>query len=141
MSLILIRIFANDFQLQLNTKYKYKLQTKGIPMGGNASPLIADLYLSWLEYQYLSKLVRNKDFNLLHKLKYNSRYIDDIITPNVENFLEIAKHIYPTEISLEQTDNDSLYDTFLDLDIKVFHKVDLFDFEVISFPFLESNIP
>ena len=24
------------------------LQTKGIPMGGNASPLIADLYLSWL---------------------------------------------------------------------------------------------
>ena len=134
-SLILIRIFANDFQLQLNTKYKYKLQTKGIPMDGNASPLIADLYLSWLEYQYLSKLVRNKDFNLLHKLKYNSRYIDDIITPNVENFLEIAKHIYPTEISLEQTDNDSLHDTFLDLDIKVFHKVDLFDFEVISFPF------
>ena len=103
-----------------------------------------------MEYQYLSKLVRNKDFNLLHKLKYNSRYIDDIITPNVENFLEIAKHIYPTEIPLEQTDNDSLHDTFLDLDItvvnnrfcfKVFHKVDLFDFEVISFPFLESNIP
>ena len=88
-------------------------------MGGNASPLIADLYLSWLEYQYLSKLVRNKDFNLLHKLKYNSRYIDDIITPNVDNFLEIAKHIYPTEIPLEQTDNDSLHDTFLDLDITV----------------------
>ena len=126
------------------------LQTKGIPMGGNASPLIADLYLSWLEYQYLSKLVRNKDFNLLHKLKYNSRYIDDIITPNVENFLEIAKHIYPIELPLEQTNNDSLHDTFLDLDItvvnkrfcfKVFHKVDLFNFEVISFPFLESNIP
>ena len=92
-----------------------------------------------------------KSFNLqhlLHKLKYNSRY--DIITPNVENFLEIAKHIYPIEIPLEQTNNDSLHDTFLDLDItvankgfcfKVFHKVDLFDFEVISFPFLESNIP
>ena len=68
----------------------------------------------------------------------------------MENFLVIAKHIYPTEIPLEQTDNDSLHDTFLDLDItvvnnrfcfKVFHKVDLFDFEVISFPFLESNIP
>ena len=111
---------------------------------------IADLDLSWLEYQYLSKLVTNKDFNLLHKLKYNSRYINDIITPNVENFLEIAKHTYPPEIPLEQTHNDSLHDTFLDLDItvvnrrfcfKVFHKVDLFDFEVISFLFLESNIP
>ena len=111
-------------------------------MGGNASPLIADLYLSWLEYQYLSKLVTKKDFNLLHKLKYNSRYIYDIITPNVENFLEIAKHIYPTEIPLEQTHNDSLHDTFLDLDItvvdrrfcfKVFHKVDLFDLELFLF--------
>ena len=119
-------------------------------MGGNASPLIADIYLSWLEYQYLSNLVTNKDFNLLHKLKYYSRYINDIITPNVENFLEIATHIYPTEISLEQTHSDSLHDTFLDLDItlvnrrfcfKVFHKVDLFDFKVIFFPFLESNIP
>ena len=62
-----------------------------------------------------------------------------------KNFLEIAKHIYPTEIPLEQTQNDSLHDTFLDLDItvvnnnKVFHKADLFDFEVISFPFLESS--
>ena len=37
----------------------------------------------------------------------------------MENFLEIAKHIYPTEIPLEQTDNDSLHDTFLDLDITV----------------------
>ena len=84
-------------------------------MGGNASPLIADLYLFWLKYQYLSKLVTNKDFNLLHKLKYYSRYINDIITPNVENFLEIATHIYPTEMSLEQTHSDSLHDTFLDL--------------------------
>ena len=98
------------------------LQTKGIPMDSNASPLIADLYLSWLEYQYLSKLVTNKDFNLLHKLKYKSCYIDDIITPNVENFLEIAKHIYPTEIPLEQTHNDSLYDTFLDIDITVVNR-------------------
>ena len=48
------------------------------------------------------------------KSKYN-----DIITPNVENFLEIAKHIYPTEILLEQTHNDSLHDTFLNLDISV----------------------
>ena len=60
------------------------LHIKGIPMGGNASPFIADLYLSWLKYEYLSKLVTNKDFNLLHKLKYNSRYIDNIITPNVK---------------------------------------------------------
>ena len=68
----------------------------------------------------------------------------------MENFLEIANHFYPKEILLEQTHNDSLHDTFLDLDItvvnrrfccKVFHIVDLSDFEAISFSFLESNTP
>ena len=28
-------------------------QIQGIPMGGNASPFIADLYLSWSEYCYM----------------------------------------------------------------------------------------
>ena len=128
----------NALEFILNNIYikfgqQYFLQTKGIPMDGNASPLIADSYLSWLEYQYLSKLITNKDFNLLHELKYNSHYIDGIITPNVEHFLEISIHIYQTEIPLEQTHNDSLHDTFFNLDItvvnrrfcfKVFHKVD-----------------
>ena len=126
------------------------LQSKGIPMGGNASPLIADLYLSWLEYKYLDKLVKNKEFNLVNYLKYNCRFIDDIVTPNVDNFITIASDIYPKDIPLEQSSNIGSHDTFLDLDIsvldnkfifKIFHKVDLFNFEVISFPYLESNVP
>ena len=64
--------------------------------------------------------------------------------------LEVASKIYPKEIPLEPSNGNGLYDTFLDLDItvcdgnyvfKIFHKVDLFNFKVISFPFLESNIP
>ena len=125
------------------------LQTRGIPMGGNASPLIADLYLSWLEYIFLSKLVK-KDASLVHKLSHNCRYIDDIATPNFCDFLKIASRIYPKEIPLEPNIGNGKHDTFLDLDIsvcdssfvfKIFHKVDLFNFEVISFPFLDSNIP
>ena len=125
------------------------LQTRGIPMGGNASPLIADLYLSWLEFSFLSKLDK-KDTGLIYDLRHNCRYIDDIATPNLENFLSVASQIYPKEIPLEPNNGNGLHDTFLDLDInicdgdfifKVFHKVDLFNFEVVSFPFLESNIP
>ena len=68
------------------------LQTKGIPMGGNASPLIADI--SFLVGISISEQTCYKQrFNLLHKLKYNSHYIDDIITPNVENFLEIQTYL------------------------------------------------
>ena len=126
------------------------LQTRGIPMGGNASPLIADLYLSWLEFCFLDKLVKKKETGLVHQLSHNCRYIDDIATPNFNNFLELASKIYPKEIPLEANNGNGSRDTFLDLDIricdgnfifKVFHKVDLFNFEVISFPFLESNVP
>ena len=78
------------------------LQSKGIPMGGNASPLIADLYLSWLEYKYLDKLVKNREFNL--------------VTHNVDNFITIASDIYPKDIPLEQSSNIGTHDTFLDLD-------------------------
>ena len=129
---------------------KLFLQTKGIPMDGNASPLVADLYLSWLEFKFLNKLIKRKEFGLVDKLKYNCRYIDDIITPNVDNFINIASDIYPQEIPLEQIRTNGLCETFLDLDItimdskfrfKIFQKTDLFNFEVISFPFLESNIP
>ena len=35
-------------------------QIKGIPMGGNASPLIADLFLANLEFKYMDKLVSSK---------------------------------------------------------------------------------
>ena len=125
------------------------LQTRGIPMGGNASPLIADLYLSWLEFCYLKKLKKDQ-ISLVYELRHTSRYIDDIAAPNFNNFLDIASEIYPKEIPLEPNQSDGYQDTFLDLDIKItngdfifkiFHKVDLFNFEVISFPFLDSNIP
>ena len=128
---------------------KLFIQEKGIPMGGNCSPLIADLYLSWLEYKYMKELLKT-DFALAKKLSSNSRYIDDIITPNINNFLDIASSIYPSELPLENSTNDNLHDCFLDLDIsvrnnkfvtKIYHKVDLFNFEVISYPFPDSNIP
>ena len=34
-------------------------QIQGIPMGGSASPFIADLYLAWHEYCFMSKLCKS----------------------------------------------------------------------------------
>ena len=90
------------------------------------------------------------NYALAKRLSSNSRYIDDIITPNTTNFLDIATSIYPLELPLEISTNNHLHDSFLDLDImvlnnkfvtKIYHKVDLFNFEVISYPFPDSNIP
>jgi hypothetical protein len=123
-------------------------QNTGIPMGGNASPLIADLYLAWCEFSYISNL-KKSDFQLAKVLSYNSRYIDDILVLNCTEFGNIAKLIYAEELILEKSNSSTIQDTFLDLHIRIinksfrigiYHKVDDFNFEVINFPFLESNI-
>ena len=67
----------------------------------------------------------------------------------INDFLEYAKEIYPDSIPLTAGDADHLKDTFLDIDLqiednsfntKIYHKVDDFNFEVVSFPFPNSNI-
>ena len=127
-------------------------QTKGIPMGGNASPFIADLCLAWAEYTFMTELAKSKqpdDIKLCSLLSNNSRYIDDISVLNFLSFGELSKRIYHESLLLEESDMGYHYDHFLDLNIRIFagkfiigiyHKVDDFDFEVISFPFPESNI-
>ena len=134
--------------------YVFK-QIKGIPMGGNASPLIADLFLANLEFKYMDKLVSSKspdNLRLAKKLSNNSRYIDDIGVCNMNNindFILCSKDIYPDSIPLTAGSLENHKDTFLDLDIKIeegrlikkiYHKVDDFNFDVVSFPFPTSNV-
>ena len=72
------------------------LQTKDIPMGGNASPFIADLCLAWVEYKFMKDLSNSKvpsDFKLAKTLSNNCRYIDDISVINYLSFGKLAKHI------------------------------------------------
>ena len=123
-------------------------QILGIPMGGNASPFIADLYLSWCEYCYMTKVVKT-DYTLAKLLSYNCRYLDDICTIILQNFGDIAKDIYDNTLLLEGSTCSYKQDTFLDLYIRVvdhkfitgiYHKVDDFNFEVISYPFPQSNV-
>ena len=116
-------------------------------MGGNASPFIADLYLLWYEYCYMTKEVKN-DYALA-KLLHDCRYLDDICTINLQNFGDIAEDIYDNTLLLEGSTCSYKQDTFLDLYIRVvdhkfitgiYHDVDDFNFEVISYPCPQSNV-
>ena len=120
---------------------------------GTSSPILADLYLSWLEFQYMNKLIKS-DYHRAKLLSSNCRYLDDIVTPNFNDCLLDSKLIYPNDLVLEanKTDdsNDNIRDHFQDLDISinkdtfcfnVYNKVDSFNFKVISFPFAKSCIP
>ena len=123
-------------------------QIIGIPMGGNASPFIANLYLYWCEYCYKTKVVK-ADYVLTKLLSYNCRYLDDICTVNIQNFGDIAIDIYDNTLLLEGCTCSHKQDTFLDLHIRavdhkfitgIYHKVDDFNFEVICYPFPQSNV-
>ena len=123
-------------------------------MGGNASPLIADLFLANLEFKYMDKLVSSKspeNLRMAKKLSNNSRYINDIGVCNMNNNNEFicSKDIYPESIPLTTRCIENDKDTFLDLNItleenrlitKIYNRVDDFDFEVVSFLFPTSNM-
>ena len=64
----------------------------GIPMGGNASPFIAGIYLAWNEYQFITLSKTNS--SLAKQLTYNSRYLDDFAVVNLKDFSGITKNIY-----------------------------------------------
>ena len=75
--------------------------------------------------------------------------MDDICTINIQNFGDIAKDIYDNTLSLEGSTFSYKQDTFSDLYIRVvdhkfitgiYHKVDDFNFEAISYPFPQSNV-
>ena len=69
-------------------------------MGGNALPFIADLYVSWCEYCYMTKVVKT-DHALANLLSYNCRYLGDIYTINLQNFGDFAEDIYDNTLLLE----------------------------------------
>ena len=78
-----------------------------------------------------------------------NRYRDDCSALNIDNFRDIAREIYPQSLELSQENDDLTQATVLDMHVeikegffktKVYNKTDSFPFEVISLPFLESNI-
>jgi hypothetical protein len=118
-------------------------QTKGIPMGGNASPLLADLCLSMLEYHYIMQHPAEG-----RKLSYTMRYIDDILTLNTSLMKEVYRNIYDPSLPLSFDDTSHGHGHYLDLQldrntgtIDLYDKRNDFKFDVIRFTQAGSNCP
>jgi hypothetical protein len=126
-------------------------QSKGIPIGVDCGPLMANLYLHFYEFKFMKELMDNNKQNLRVVKKFNNsfRYIDDLASVNNRDFVDNIKKIYPDTLNLiRQNDNDQMAN-YMDLDIhiinnkfniKVYDKRDNFNFHINCFPFLDSNI-
>ncbi len=126
-------------------------QCIGIPMGTNAGPHIANIYLFIYEHEYFVRLREVNDVDSLCKLEYIFRYQDDLLAINDFGLLgDVLSDIYPPEMVVNNTNISSCKCNFLDLTISIYRgrfllklydkRVD-YDFDVISYPFLDGNIP
>ena len=79
-----------------------------------------------------------------------SRHLDDLL--NIDNiyFQQMVDRIYPTELQLNRANSSDTKASFLDLKLcisngtvstKIYDKRDIFDFDVVNFPFLDGDMP
>ena len=120
-------------------------------MGSNAGPHVANIYLYQYEYKYIQDLIDNNDTEKLKKLVDIFRFQDDLLSINDYGlFGKILSNIYPQEMIINNTNISNCKTTFLDLAISIYRGefvIGLYDkkkdysFNVISYPFLDGNIP
>ena len=125
-------------------------QTVGIPMGTNCAPLLADLFLYTYEAEFIQKLLREKKKSLAVAFNSTFRYIDVLSIHNNE-FHSYVDSIYPSELELKDTTESSTSASYLDvllemnsdgkLTTQLYDKRDDFNFAIVNFPYLCSNIP
>ena len=126
-------------------------QVIGIPMGTNSAPLLADLFLHTFEYDFMLKTMK-ADMSKAVEFSNTFRYIDDLFSVNNDNFGNCIREIYSSELQLKDTTLSSTEVCYLDtkivhgdssapFHISVYDKREDFDFRIVNFPFMDSNIP
>ena len=126
-------------------------QVIGIPMGKNCAPLLADLFLYSYESEFLDNMIRGGHRKLARSFNLCYRYTDDLIVFNKKKFGDYVKEIYPSQLTVEKANTSDDLGNYLDLTFiiesnnrlytKLYDKRDDFDFHIVNFPFLSSNIP
>jgi len=79
------------------------------------------------------------------------RYIDDVLSRNNSRFGDLVDRIYPIELEIKDTTDTYRFASYLDLYLeidnerllrtKLYDKRDDFNFAIVNFPFICSNIP
>ena len=90
------------------------------------------------------------NFQLARKFTHTARYIHDLLTLNNTTFENEITNIYPPELELKKTTEGTDYLSYLDITISIkngkyvttlYDKRDAFNFHIVNFPYLDSNIP
>jgi hypothetical protein len=123
----------------------------GLPMGTNCAPLLTDLFLYSYKAEFVQKLLQDNNKKLAVSFNHTFRYIDDVLSINNHNFHNYVHLIYLTELEINDTTESDKPASYLDILLNIesngrlttslYDKRDDFDFAIVNFPFLCSNIP
>ena len=126
-------------------------QTVGIPMGTNCATLLADLFLYSCEADFIQGFLKKNEKRLVRSFNFTFRYIGDVLSLNNSRLGDFVDRIYPNQLEIKNTtdtDRSALYlDLHLEIDsdgrlrTKLYDKRDDFNFPIVNFPFICSNIP
>ena len=122
-----------------------------IPMGTNCAPLLADFFLYSYESEFLDNMIRSGHKKLAKSFNLCYRCIDYLIVFNNKKFGDYVKEIYSSRLTVEKANTSDDLANYLDLTFnigsnnrlytKLYDKHDEFDFHIVNFLFLSSNIP
>ena len=88
---------------------------------------------------------------LARSFSFTFRYIDDVLSLNNSRFGDVFHSIYPIELEIKYTIDTDRSASYLDLHLEIdsdehlrtkpYDKRDDFNFPIVNFPFICSNIP
>ena len=143
-----LTFLLDNFFVRFGTKL-YR-QVVGTPMGTICAPLVADLFLFCYKRDFMMSLSDDKQADVIDAFKFTSRYLDDILNINYVYIYNMVSQKYPSELQLNKAKISDTVAAFLDLHLsicndivsaKIYYKRDNFDFEIVNFPNLYSDVP
>ena len=103
------------------------------------------------EAEFIQGLQLKGEKHLAQSFNFTFRYIDDVLSLNNNRFEDFVDIIYPDELEIKDTTESDKHASYLDLHlehdkdynlfVKLYDKRDDFDFQIVNFPFICSNIP
>ena len=126
-------------------------QHSRLPMCTNCAPLPADLFLYSYGKDFIQGLLKKNEKKLVRSFNFTFRYIDDVLSLNNYKFGDIVDRIYLIELEIKDTTDTESSAAHRDLHLetdsegrlgtKLYDKRDDFNFPIVNFPFICSNIP
>ena len=98
----------------------------------------------------MMSLSDDKQVDVIDAFNTTPRYLDNVLGINNVCFYNMVGQVYPSELQLNKANAFDTQAAFLDLHLsisndigstKIYDKCDVFDFEIVNFPFLDGGVP